>query len=87
MGLLADQVFVAPLAVRQQSEQITHGAAGHEESGFQAQIARQTLFQAGDGGVFAVDVIAQLGGQHGLTHGRGGLGDGIAAQIDHEVAP
>jgi hypothetical protein len=38
-----------------------------------------------DGGVFAVNVVADFGLQHGAAHGGRGLGDGVAAKIDHAV--
>ncbi|MNE50005.1 hypothetical protein D3C80_1445620 [compost metagenome] len=82
MRLLADDVFVAPLAVGHQAEQVAHGAGRHEQRAGKAQLGRQVLLQAVDRGIFAVDVIAQLGRQHGLAHARGWLGNGVAAQVD-----
>ena len=42
----------------------------------------KALLQTVDGGVVAEDVVAHLRARHGLAHGRGGTGDGVAAQID-----
>ena len=36
-----------------------------------------------DRGIFAINVVADLGLRHGAPHGGGGLGYGIASQIDH----
>ena len=48
-------------------------------------ISAARCFEAVDGGVLAVDVVADLGLHHGAPHGGRGLGDGVAAQIDHVV--
>ena len=48
-------------------------------------ISAARLFQPVDGGVFAVNVVADFGFHHGAPHGGGGLGDGVAAQVDHAV--
>lgn len=37
-----------------------------------------------DGGVFPEDVVADGRARHGVEHGRGGLGDGVAAEVDGE---
>ncbi|MNN69913.1 hypothetical protein D3C81_1857400 [compost metagenome] len=82
MRLLADDVFVATLAVRHQAEQVAHGAARHEQPGFEAQTLRQSCLQAVDCRVFAIDIVAQLGARHGLAHPGAGQGHGVAAKVD-----
>ena len=37
-------------------------------------------------GVFAENVVADVGVGHRLPHGVGGLGDGVTAEVDH-VSP
>jgi hypothetical protein len=75
----ADQVFVAAFAVRHQAQQVGLRAGGHEQPGLETQIVGQPLLQRVDRGIFAVHVVADVGYQHGLAHGLGWLGDGIAA--------
>ena len=82
MRLLADDVFVAALAVGHQSEQVAHGPGRYEERRGEAQARRQFGLQAVDRGVLAIDVVAQFGRGHGFAHAGGGLGDGVAAQVD-----
>ena len=82
MRLLANDVFVATCAMCHQTEQVAHGASGYEQRRLEAQLGRQVLFQTINRRVFAIHVITQLGGLHGLTHTRGRLGDGVAAQVD-----
>jgi len=42
------------------------------------------LLQRIDRRIVAKNVVAQRRSQHGLAHGGGGLGDGIAAKVRHE---
>lgn len=60
MRLLADDVFVAALAVGHQSEQVAHGPGRYEERRGEAQARRQFGLQAVDRGVLHIDVVAQL---------------------------
>ena len=79
---LANDVFIAPPAVRQDAAQVALRARRHEQ---------RRLF-AGDGGdaflqrihrrVVAKHVVAQGRGHHGGAHGGRGLGDGVAAEVD-----
>ena len=79
---LANDVFIAPPAVRQDAAQVALRARRHEQ---------RRLF-AGDGGdaflqrihrwVVAKHVVAQGRGHHGDAHGGRGLGDGVAAEVD-----
>ena len=82
VGLVSHDDLIAALAVGEDGHQVAHGAAGHEEAGFLAEHLGSAFLEAVDGGVFAVDVVADLGASHGLPHGLGGLGDGVAAQVD-----
>ena len=82
VGVHADEVFVAALAVRHQRQQVGLGAAGHEQAGLEAEIVGQTPLQRVDGRILAVDVVADLGARDRLAHRRRGAGDGVAAQVD-----
>ena len=63
-------------------EQIAHAAGGNEERGFLLENFRGAVLQAIDGGVFAVDVVANFGFGHGAAHGGRWFCDGVAAKID-----
>ncbi len=64
------------------ADHVPHGASGDEQGGFLAGDLGGALFEAVDGGIFAVDVISDFGFGHGATHGFGGTGYGVAAEID-----
>ena len=64
-------------------EFVAHGAGGDEEGGFFAEEFGGGKLELGDGGVIAEDVVADRGFGHGFAHGGGGLGDGVAAEVDH----
>ncbi len=85
MGARIADDFLAVLGVQFDRDGVAHGAGGDEQGGFFAGDFGGALFQAIDGGVFAIDVVADFGFGHGAAHGGRGLGDGIAAQIDHAV--
>ena len=55
--------------MREQRQQVGLRAAGREQAGFEAEVAREPLLQRVDGGVFTVDVVADLGAEHRLAHG------------------
>jgi hypothetical protein len=75
--------LVASPRARQQGELVAHRAGGDEKGRLLAREARHELFQGAHGGVFAVDVVADLGARHGFAHGRCGARDGVRPQIDH----
>lgn len=83
MGLLANDVFVAALTMRQQPQQIAHGAGGDEQRGGKTQAPGQLGFELIDRRIFAIDVVTRRGACHRLEHGGGRLGDGVAAKIDN----
>ena len=83
MRFHADQVFVAAFAMRQQGQQVGLGAGGHEQPGVEPQLRGQPLLQCVDGGVLAVDVVADPRLEHRRAHRAGGLGHRVAAQVDH----
>ncbi len=83
-GLAEDLLPV--LGVELDGDLIAHGAGRDEEGGLALEDLGGGALEAIDGGVFGVDVVADLGRGHGLAHGGGGLGDGIAAKIDRHEA-
>ena len=90
--LVADDVaigfaeeFVAGLAVDAHAELVAHRAGGDEQSGFFAEHAGDSLFEAADGGVFAENIVANFGGGHGGAHAGGGASYGIAAEVDRRL--
>ena len=87
MRILADEVFVAALAVAHQRREIALRAGREPECGLEAEALCRNSLQAVDGRVVAIDVIADLGSRHGCTHGGGRARHGIAAQIDHRDSP
>ena len=76
-----DDVAASPAMCEQRGE-VAHRAARHEDGGVLARHLRGQRLQAIDRRVVAEHVIANLGGRHGLTHGRRGNGDRITSQID-----
>ena len=55
---------------------------GDEQAGFLAEQLGRALLEGVDGRVVAEDVVADLGLGHRPAHPGGGLGDGVAAQVD-----
>ncbi len=80
---LADDVFVAALAVRHQRRQVALRAGREKQRGFHAGACRHHRLQMVDGGIVAPDVVAQFGGNHRRLHRGARARHGIAAQIDH----
>lgn len=78
-----DDDFGAAVAVGEEGDEVAHRSAGDKERGFFANAVGGERLEAIDGGVFAKDVVAHLGAGHGLTHGGGGLSDGVGAEVDH----
>ena len=82
VGAVAQDHLFAPRTVGQHTGHISHRAA-HDKKG---RLLSHPLGGHGletiDRWILAEDVIAQRGVMHGLPHGLGGKGYGIAAQID-----
>ena len=80
-ALLADDLL--PMrGVQLDRDLVAHGSAGHEQRRLAAEDLSRALLQPVDGRVFAVNVVADLGFEHGAPHLGRGLGDGVAAQVD-----
>jgi len=69
--------------VGHQRQQVAHGAGRDEQRSGKAQALGQLGFEVIDAGVFAIHVIAADGSSHRVPHAGGGLGHGVAAQVDH----
>ncbi|MNP15950.1 hypothetical protein D3C76_1083250 [compost metagenome] len=81
--LLADDVFVTALAMGHQAQQVAHGARRDKQCGSKPQAVCQFGFQAVDRRIFAIHIVTGGGSGHRLEHAGGGLGDGVAAKINH----
>ena len=81
--LLADDGFVAALAVRHQRDQIGLGAAGREQGGLETQHLGGGMLQAVDARIITEYVVAQRCFEHGLLHCRRRAGHGVAAEVAH----
>ena len=80
------QKLVARLAVDADADLVAHRAGGDEQRRLLAEQVGDALLEPVDGGVFAEDVVADLGGGHGGAHGGRGAGDRVAAEVDHGKA-
>ena len=81
VGQLADQILIATLAMGHEGDEVRLGSAAGKKCGGKAEELSADTFQFIDGWVFAIDIIADCGGHHCLTHGGGWLGDGITTEI------
>ena len=77
----ADDELVAAPTVGEDGGEVALGARGEEQGGFLAGEFGDVVLEAVDGGVLAVDVVADVGGCHGLAHGGGGHREGVAAEV------
>ena len=82
MGFLAHNHLVAAAAPGQGGNQVAHGAAGGEQARFLSHHFGGAFLQGVDGGVFAKDVVADFGRGHGPAHLVGGVGNGVAPQVN-----
>src|SRR5882724_7441032 len=87
MGAVVADHLLARLGVELHRDGVAHGAGGNEKRGFLAKDFGGASLQAIDGGIFAVNIVADRGCRHGSAHGFGGLSDGIASEIDQAATP
>ena len=87
VGVIANKVFIATLAMRQQRAQVGLGTARHEQRSFLADHRSCKCFQLLHGRIIAPYIVANLGLRHYLPHCRRRSGNGIAAQVDHVKPP
>ena len=83
VGILAHDVFIAPLAVTQDAAEIALCTGGHKQRRFKTQHCRQLVLQGVNTGVAAKHIVAQRRRHHRLPHGGGGLGNRIATQVNY----
>ena len=70
------------LAVRQQRNQVTLSPATDEKSGFVSKLFSGSPLQFQNGGILAVNIVTDLGLEHGLSHTHARLCDGVASKIN-----
>ena len=63
-------------------DEVALRAGAHEQPGFLAEQLRGTFLERDHGRVVAEHVVAELCLGHRPAHRRGGVGDGVAAQVD-----
>ncbi len=80
--LLADDVLVAALAMREDRAEIALGAGGHEQRRLEAEQVGDLLLQRVDARVVGEDIVAERRREHGFAHRGGWLGDRVAAKVD-----
>ena len=80
-ALFADHLL-AVMGVQLDRDLIAHGSAGHKQRGLAAEDLRRALLQPIDGWVFAINVVANFGLEHGAAHLGRRLGEGVAAQLN-----
>jgi hypothetical protein len=68
--------------VGHQREQVALRARGHEQRSGKTEVSGQAILEGVDGRIFTVNVITDGRAEHRLAHRVGGLGDGIAAEVD-----
>ena len=66
-----------------QCDEIAHCAAGHEHRRFLAGARDGKSFELAHGRVAVARIVAEARCVHGIEHFGCGLGDGVAAQVDH----
>lgn len=82
VGIVADEQFPAALALRENRAQIGHRARRQPAGGLLAEQVGRIRFEPVGAGVFAIDVVADVGLVHRLAHGCRGQGDGVAQEVE-----
>ena len=80
--LAARDGLLAAREVGHLGDEVAHRPGRDEEAGFLAEQLGGALLEGVDRRVVAEDVVAELGLGHRPAHRRGGVGDGVAAQVD-----
>ena len=80
--LAAGDRLLAARQVGHLGDEVAHRPGGDEQAGLLAEKLGCALFESVDRGVVAEDVVTELGVGHGPAHGRGRVGDSVAAQVD-----
>jgi hypothetical protein len=82
-GVAEDDLAAADVAVREDGDEVGHGARGHEQRGLLAQERGHLRLEAARGGVRAQNVVVDVGRGHGGAHGVGRLGDRVRPEVHH----
>ncbi len=83
--VLPNNILIPPPAMRHQRAKIAHRPTRAKQPRLKPQPLRQCVLQSLHRRIIPKHIIPQRRRHHGLAHGRGGLGDGIAAEVDHEL--
>ena len=83
VGQAVAQQLSARLDQQAHAEDVGERSGGAPQPGLVAEQPRDPLLERVDGGVLAVDVVADLGGGHRLAHRGAGTGQGVGAEVDH----
>ena len=86
MGAGLAENFLAVLGVELNGDLVAHGAGRNEDRGLAIEDLGSGALESVDGGVFRVDVVADLRRGHGFAHGGCRTRDGVAAKIDRHAA-
>jgi hypothetical protein len=76
------QDFFPMIGVSFKANRVSHGPGGDKQRRFFQENFGRALLEAVHGGVFPVDIVTHFGVRHGAAHLLGGLGHGVASQID-----
>jgi hypothetical protein len=74
--------FLSGLGERTDGHLVAHGAGRQEERGFAPESFGSATLEQVDGGVLAIDIVANFSGGHGGTHFRCGTGHSVGTQIN-----
>ena len=81
--VLARDRLLAAAEMGELGDDIAHRPRGHEQPGLLAEQLGGARLERNDRRVVAEHVVADFGLGHRAAHGRTGLRDGVAAEVDH----
>ena len=82
MALVTQDHLVSARAVREHTDQVSHGAAGDKDRGFFSNAFCGNFLQTIDRRVFTEDVVSHFRPGHGVPHGVGRGRQGVASEVD-----
>jgi hypothetical protein len=82
VGVRLHEDLIAGFSVAANGQLIGHGSGRHKQRRLFAQQLRRLAFERLDRGVITEYVVAHLGSDHRLAHGRCRFGHRVAAQVN-----